>query len=182
MKHIFLVIILFLSACSNNKANLNTWTKPQAKLMTLNEIAVMPISSNNGVSISSDQLQAISKKLKSELNLKTSISVKECDSVVDEGRTMLEKAASYASSCGTQGTLYGLVTKYGNSEAAFNLWLYSGKHRAVVWTTIFENSQPVLTDNIFGSGGQGLKYKDSEKVLYQGLSDAAKNLEKSRMN
>jgi hypothetical protein len=139
----------------------------------------MPLTAN--IDISSDQLAAINKKLKSELNLKTSLNVKDCDSLSVQAGTMLEKAAKYTSSCNTQGTLYGLVTKYGSSDASFNLWLYSAKHKSVVWTAIYENSQPVLTDNIFGGGGQGFKYKNSEKVIFQGLSESAKKLEDSRL-
>lgn len=172
-----LAIIFTLSCTPSNQNNIDTWIKPQARLITLNEVAILPLETN--VSLSKEQLAAIDRKLKSELNLKTTLNIKDCNTVSTD-KTILEKAAAIADSCQVQGVVYGLITRYGNTNVAFKLWLYSAKDRSVTWSAVYENSQPVFTDNIFGGGGQGLKYQNSESLIYTGLAEVAKNLENSR--
>lgn len=186
-----------LVSCSSQvNSTLNTWVKPQVNLLTLNEIAVLPFSSDSTKltsvqlksKLSTQDLEAINKKLLTELKLKTSVNIADCKPVnlAPANSTLLERAIRYGQSCGSQAVMYGLISKYGEDKygqgkgAAFTLWLYSFRHKAVVWTASYENSQPVLTDNLFGLGGAGLEYRNSEENLFAGFKKLAVELEANR--
>lgn len=191
MKYYRILIVLIASSilvsCSGqNNSTLNSWVKPQVNLLTLNEIAVFPFNASSDYPkqvMSEQDIAAINNKLVNVLKLNTSTNVADCKTMPSSNGTLLEKAANYGSSCNAQAVLYGVVSKYGKDKsAAFTLWLYSFKHRAVVWSASYENSQPVLTDNLLGMGGQSFKYRSSEENLFSGFRQVARELESKRLS
>ena len=184
------------SSPGQNNSSLNSWVKPQVNLLTLNEIAVFPFTASSNYpkqAMSEQDLIAINNKLLNQLKLKTSTIVPDCDNSLlhnsllhnslarNSTGTLIERAVEYGSACHAQAVLYGMVTKYGKDKsAAFTLWLYSFRHKAVVWSASYENSQPVLTDNLLSIGQKTFSFRSSEENLFSGFSQVATELELKR--
>ena len=174
------------------------------KPITVNVVALLPLTADFGVGLSPEDLDRLSSKMVREFELRTSLDVRNTAdaeelrfAVASEASAqepLRTRAAAIGRRLEVQGVLYAQITRYIESDgsklgasnagaAGFRLWLVDPRNAAVLWTATYDEQNEPLSDNLLklpGALRHGVSFHSAEEILGRGFAAAAEALERLR--
>lgn len=174
------------------------------KPITVNVVALLPLTADFGIGLSPEDLERLSSKMVREFELRTSLDVRnsaaaaELKVAVESQAATQEPLRTRAAAIGrrleAQGVLYAQITRYVESDgsklgasnagaAGFRLWLIDPRNAAVLWTATYDEQNEPLSDNLLklpGALRHGVSFHSAEEILGRGFAAAAEALEQLR--
>ena len=189
---------------AGTKALLSSEPSKSFKPLTVNVVAILPLTAEFGVGLAPEDLERLTLKLVREFELRTSLDVRnnaaseELQRAIGAHSTaqlpLRSRAASVGRTLEAQGVIYAQITRYIESDGSklgasrsgaggFRLWLIDPQTEAVLWTATYDERDAPLSDNLLrvpGALRHGLRFHSVEEIFGNGFVAAAEALERLR--
>ncbi len=174
------------------------------KPLTVNVVALLPLTANFGVGLSPEDLERLSLKMVREFELRSSLDIRNTSATqeflnaveaqANAQQPLRSNAAAVGRKLEAQGVIYAQITRYVESDgsklgasnsgaAGFRLWLVDPRTEAVLWTATYDEQNQPLSDNLLklpGALRHGVSFHSAEEILSRGFAAAAEALERLR--